>query len=59
MQVIATEIGFDNLVIRQPGDVFTMPDGSEGTWFTPIKKRKDQRQDNDPQSSALGTDDMV
>lgn len=33
MQVIATAVGYDGVAVRQPGDVFDMPDGASGPWF--------------------------
>lgn len=32
-QVIAVALGFDGIVIRNPGDVFDMPDGTTADWF--------------------------
>ena len=37
MRVRAIETGFDNLAIRNPGDEFDMPDGSEAAWFEPVE----------------------
>lgn len=37
MRVIATAVGFDGKQLRQPGTEFDMPDGSRGSWFTPVK----------------------
>lgn len=36
MQVKATKQGFDGRVIRYPGDVFAMPEGAKGSWFSVI-----------------------
>lgn len=33
MQVKATKQGHDGLTVREPGEVFAMPDGSTGSWF--------------------------
>lgn len=33
MRVIATSAGYDNVVLRGPGDEFEMPEGSAGSWF--------------------------
>ena len=45
MKVKATAIGFDNLVIRNEGDVFELPDGSKGAWFEPVLDKQAQQQD--------------
>lgn len=37
MKVVATKVGYDGRLIRQPGDVFDMPDGMTATWFEPVK----------------------
>jgi hypothetical protein len=36
MRVRATATGFDNTAIREAGDEFEMPDGSEAHWFEPV-----------------------
>ncbi|CAB3624678.1 hypothetical protein [Achromobacter pestifer] len=39
MKVIATAVGYagkDGHQLRQPGDVFEVPDGSKATWFNPV-----------------------
>ncbi len=36
MRVIATKPGFSDY-LRQPGDVFEVPDGSKGSWFKPVE----------------------
>ena len=36
IRVIATETGFDNLCIRNPGDEFNMPENVKGKWFHPV-----------------------
>ena len=36
MRVKATAIGFDNLCLRQAGDIFDMPEGSDGPWFEKV-----------------------
>lgn len=33
MLVKATQKGFDGVTLRNPGDVFNMPDGQKGGWF--------------------------
>lgn len=51
MRVIALETGFDNLAIREPGDIFEMPDGSSAPWFEPVedeKPAKKQAKKDDP-----------
>jgi len=35
MKVIATARGYDNTVLREVGEEFTMPEGSKGSWFIP------------------------
>ena len=37
MRVRAIETGFDNLAIRNPGDVFDMPEGSKAPWYEPVE----------------------
>lgn len=37
LQVRAIKVGFHQIV-RHPGDVFTMPAGSKGSWFVPVEK---------------------
>jgi len=37
-KVIATDRGYDNLVVREPGDVFDMPDDATGSWFKPVEE---------------------
>ena len=32
-QVIAVAVGFDGIVVRNPGDAFDMPDGVTADWF--------------------------
>lgn len=42
MKVKAVSLGFDNLTLREPGEVFDMPDDTEvtpvkeGGWFTKV-----------------------
>lgn len=39
MKVIATAVGYagkDGHQLRQPGDVFEMPEGSKASWFKPV-----------------------
>lgn len=40
IHVRALETGFDNLVLREPGDEFDMPKGSKAHWFEEIKPTK-------------------
>ena len=40
MEVIATARGHDGKRLREPGDVFEMPDGSESLWFMPVMEPK-------------------
>ncbi len=37
MKVVATKRGYDNVVVREEGEEFEMPEGSKGSWFTPVK----------------------
>lgn len=40
MKVIATAVGYagkDGHQLRQPGDVFEVPDGSKATWFKSVE----------------------
>lgn len=41
MKVIATKKGFDGKVLREPGDVFDMPDGAKGSWFELVRAQKE------------------
>lgn len=36
MRVVATDVGYDNLKLRQVGEEFDMPEGSVGRWFQPV-----------------------
>jgi len=42
MQVIATAPGYDNVKVREVDEVFEMPDGATGDWFTPLEVVKAQ-----------------
>lgn len=33
MLVRATRVGFDGLKVREPGEVFDMPENAAGSWF--------------------------
>lgn len=37
VRVRATKEGYDNVAVRQPGDVFDMPKGAKGSWFEPVE----------------------
>jgi hypothetical protein len=37
MFVIATAKGWDNLRMREEGEVFEMPDDAKASWFRPYK----------------------
>lgn len=37
MQVIATARGYDNVRVREEGEVFDVADGTKGTWFKPVE----------------------
>lgn len=39
MRVIATQRGYDNLALREEGEEFDMPDGSEAHWFKPVPEQ--------------------
>lgn len=38
MRVKATQFGFFGGSRRRPGDVFEVPDGTKGAWFTEVSK---------------------
>lgn len=38
MRVQALKVGFAGGTLRHPGDVFDMPEGAKGSWFTPLDK---------------------
>jgi len=40
MKVIATAKGYDNKAVREPGEVFDMPEGAKGSWFRPYVGEK-------------------
>lgn len=40
IEVIATRLGFDGLTLRQPGTVFSVQEGTKGSWFVPTNKPK-------------------
>jgi predicted NUDIX family NTP pyrophosphohydrolase len=51
MRVIATNVGYDNIKLREPGEEFEMPDGAKGSWFVPVgevKKAKPKQAKADP-----------
>lgn len=37
IRVRATKVGFHG-VVRQVGEVFSVPTGSKGSWFVPVEK---------------------
>lgn len=46
MRVIATNVGYYEQ-IREVGDEFEVPDGTEGSWIVPVCPVQDsQKQDN-------------
>ena len=62
MKVIAILAGYDNLAVRQPGDVFELPRGADGkapkgTWFKAVdedtKGPKDKSAKEAPASNDL------
>jgi hypothetical protein len=55
MKVVATKVGFDGKVLRQPGDAFEMPDGAKGSWFKPAPKEKTEQ----PARAPKGADELV
>jgi len=58
MRVVATAPGFDNVKLREPGEEFDMPDGSKGSWFRPVVKRKGPADPaaSPPQAPTPGSD---
>lgn len=40
MRVIATDVGYDNVVVREVGEEFDMPEGSKAPWFKPVASQK-------------------
>lgn len=63
VRCLATAVGYDNVCVREPGDEFTMPDGTKsGTWFTVLKAQQGSKpvarggSDQKPTDSAAGTD---
>lgn len=54
MKVIATAVGYagkDGHQLRQPGDVFEVPEGSKASWFKPVE---DDEQADRPRSRKTG-----
>ncbi len=43
MLVRATAMGHDGQQIRQPGEVFDMPDKIKGSWFVPVDAKKERK----------------
>lgn len=35
-KVVATQRGYFGRILREPGDVFGVPDGVTGSWFEPV-----------------------
>lgn len=50
MKVIATEVGYTKNGRVYPGDVFEVPDGKNGKWFSPAPDEADAKQILDPQT---------
>ena len=51
-QVIAVGVGFDGIVVRNPGDTFGMPDGVVADWFRSADQGALQPKALPPQTTA-------
>lgn len=58
MRVIATKPGFSDY-LRQPGDVFEVPDGSKGSWFKPVEDEPSMPAARGRKASKADADDSV
>mgnify|MGYP000866037745 CR=1 FL=1 len=47
VKVIATARGYFGRILREPDDVFSVPDGAKASWFRPVVER-----DEKPEVSA-------
>lgn len=60
MRVIATARGYDGINLREVGEEFDMPDGSKGSWFTPVEpEEKPQPTAKRGKGKAAADDDLA
>lgn len=59
MKVRATKRGYDNVVLREEGDEFDMPDGAKGSWFVPVGKAPKGKNASAEQADASADDAKV
>ena len=55
VQVRATAVGFDNINMRQPGDIFLMPESAVilgASWFERVKPPTNAEQDAEQSATA-------
>lgn len=57
MKVIATAVGYDNLVVRQVGDEFDMPEGSTAPWFVAVDAEPAPKAEKSAKASKGGKAD--
>lgn len=58
-KVIATALGFHGGIRRRPGDVFEVPDKTEGKWFEPVDPPVKEPPVKKVASSKSVADDLV
>lgn len=60
MKVIATAKGYYGF-LRQPGDVFEVPNGTKGSWIEPYKETKaaPQKATKDSKAENSKVEDLV
>lgn len=60
MKVIALKQGYFGK-LRQPDDVFEVPDGTKGSWFHPVKQEAPAKGVKKPEAAAgeKPADDLV
>lgn len=58
MKVVANAIGFFGS-LRQVGDEFEVPEGSKGSWFTPVKAEKPKKPGAAQAAQAQPGDELV
>lgn len=60
MKVIALKQGYFGK-LRQPDDVFEVPDGTKGSWFQPVKQEAPAKGGKKPEAPASEkpADDLV
>lgn len=57
---IVTAKGYDNITLRQPGEIIDLPEGAKGSWFEPYSPegakalKAKQKVDNTPSEAATG-----